>query len=84
MLTLSVGVLFKMKEKTYFGLNVYGDENYYILHSDIKQLPFFSFWKESTRGKTYLILDEDSGIYLHDWEHFCKLFIETGKHRLMK
>lgn len=72
-----------MEEKTYFGLNVYGDNERYILENDIKKLPFYVFWKESARGTTCVMLDEDSGIFLHDWENFCKLFIETGKHRLM-
>lgn len=71
-----------MQEKTYFGLNVHVNGQRYVLESDIKKLPFYAFWKESVRGTTYLLLD-DSGIYLHDWENFCKLFIETGKHRLM-
>jgi hypothetical protein len=72
-----------MKEKTYFGLEVYDDNEKYVLESDIKKLPFYAFWKKSLRGKTCLILAEDSGIFLHDWESFCKLFIETGKHRLL-
>ena len=73
-----------MKEKTYFGLSVHVDDERYVLESDIAKLPFYSFWKESTRGTTCMMLDEDSGIFLHDWESFCRLFIETGKHKLME
>jgi len=69
-----------MKEKSYFGLSVYSDNGKYILESDIEKLPFYAFWKESSIGTTCLLLDGDNGIYLHDWENFCKLFIETGKH----
>ncbi|MDD3443435.1 MAG: hypothetical protein PHW89_09240 [Sulfurimonas denitrificans] len=68
-----------MKEKTYFGLSVHINNERYVLESDIKNLPFYTFWKESARGTTCLLLDGDNGIYLHDWENFCKLFIETGK-----
>jgi hypothetical protein len=70
-----------MKEKTYFGLEVYEDNGKYVLVSDIKKLPFFSFWQDSARGTTCLLLDENRGVFLHDWENFCKLFIETGRHR---
>jgi hypothetical protein len=72
-----------MKEKTYFGLSVFGNNERYILQSDIEKLPFFSFWEESVRGTTCILLDKDSGVFLHDWESFCKLFIETVRHRLM-
>jgi hypothetical protein len=73
-----------MKKTTYFGLLMCEDNEKYILESDIKKLPFYTFWKESSSGTTCLLLDGDNGIYLHDWESFCKLFIETGKHRLIK
>jgi hypothetical protein len=64
---------------TYFGLTVY--ENRAVKESDIKKLPFYEFWKESFRGSTCQEIDGEIFIYLHDWESFCKLFIETGKHR---
>ena len=61
-----------MKEKTYFGLSVHVNDEKYVLESDIQKLALYIFWKESSRGKTCLLLDNDSGIYLHDWENFCK------------
>jgi hypothetical protein len=73
-----------MKEKTYFGLSIHVDDERYVLESDIKKLPFYDFWQESARGSTCIVLDKDSGIFLHDWENFCRLFIETGTHRLIK
>lgn len=72
-----------MKEKTYFGLSVYDNSERYVLQSDIKKLPFYDFWEEGARGTTYILLSEERGVFIHDWENFCKLFIETGKHRLM-
>ncbi len=72
-----------MIEKTYFGLSVHVYSERCVLESDIQKLPFYTFWKESAKGTTCLLLDGDNGIYLHDWENFCKLFIETGKHRLI-
>lgn len=75
-----------MTEKTIFGLPVVrrGNDQGYVRVSDIRSLPFFEFWKQGARGTTQLI-DEDGEalVFLYDWEAFCKLFIETGKHRLM-
>ena len=66
--------------KTYFGLTIYDDN--YVLEEDIKKLPFYEFWLKSSVGSTVLILDDKTnGIFLKDWEVFCKLFIETGKTR---
>ena len=72
-----------MKEKTYFGLTVYGEDEKYVLQSDIEKLPFYTFWVESNKGKTCLLTSDDIGIYLHDWKVFCELFIETGQHRFI-
>lgn len=68
--------------KTYFGLEIF--ENNLVKENDIKKLPFYEFWDESAKGSTYLIKDGTSYIYLTDWESFCRLFIETGKHRCSK
>lgn len=63
-----------------------GSENYYWLvrEIDIEKLPIYDFWKESTMGSTCMLDDHNPGkylIYVHDWERFCTLFINTGKHR---
>ena len=65
--------------KTYFGLEIYKD--YYVLESDIKQLAFYEFWKDSSNGSTCLALNNDKGIYITDWSVFCKQFIKYGTHR---
>ncbi len=68
--------------KTYFGLEIF--ENNLVKEDDIKKLPFYEFWNESAKGSTQLIKNGSSYIYLTDWEGFCMLFIETGKHRFLK
>lgn len=68
-----------MKQNASFGLNIYDDNSdniKYVLESDIQKLPFYTSWQKSARGKTCLLLDNDSGIYIHDWENFCKKFNE--------
>ncbi|WP_323590824.1 hypothetical protein [Aliarcobacter butzleri] len=69
-------------KKTYFGLEI--QEGNLIKESDIKKLPFYEFWLESSKGSTYAIIDDEECIYLRDFESFSKLFIETGKHRFQK
>lgn len=64
---------------TFFGLSVF--EGGLVRESDIAELPFYDFWRESARGSTQPIFDDESYVYLHDWEAFCRLFIKTGKHR---
>ena len=67
--------------KTYFGLDVIRER--LVRQSDIEALPFADFWRDSSIGSTALT-DSETGeqfIYLHDWERFCRLFIETGRHR---
>ena len=68
--------------ETYFGIQI--QEDSYILESDIKKLPFYQFWKDSASGSTCLVLENDTGIYITDWELFCKYFIKSGKHRYQK
>lgn len=67
------------KNKTYFGLKIHQDK--LIKIDDIKKLPFYDFWYESSKGSTYAIIDDEEYAYLNDFESFSKLFIETGKHR---
>ena len=72
----------KMQNKIYFGINIF--ENNLVKEDDIKKLPFYDFFRESMKGSTYLEIDGINYIYLKDWENFCNLFIETGKHRFSK
>lgn len=67
--------------KTYFGLDVIREK--FVRQCDIEALPFADFWRDSAMGSG-IIGDPDTGeflVWLHDWENFCRLFIETGKHR---
>lgn len=69
------------KETTFFGLEIV--QKNLIRLNEIKQLPFYDFWLESSVGSAVLV-DKTSGeeyVYLHDFERFSRLFIETGKHR---
>ena len=71
------------EKTTYFGLPVVRDR--LVRLDDIQRLPFFSFWEESARGSA-MLKDDDGAlfVYLHDWEAFARLFIDTGKHRFSK
>ena len=70
--------------QTFFGLNVVrqGATGKFVRERDIKNLPFYEFWRDSSVGSTS-IKHPVSGnlIYLHDWEAFCRQFIKTGQHR---
>ena len=68
--------------KTYFGIEIF--ENNLVSEDEITKLPFYEFWNESMLGSTYLVKNGKNYIYLTDWESFCRLFIETGKHRFSK
>ncbi len=70
-------------QTTYFGLQVIRGK--YVLSSDIQKLPFHEFWLKSSLGSTYTRdpLSGEDLIYLDDWEEFSRLFIETGRHRMM-
>lgn len=68
------------EKTTYFGLPVVRDR--LVPLADICRLPFFDFWQESSTGSAMLLEDDGTQyVYLHDWEAFARLFIETGKHR---
>ena len=67
------------KNRTFFGLEIY--QGNLVKENDIKKLPFYDFWYESSKGSTYAIIDDEEYAYLNDFESFSKLFIETGKHR---
>jgi len=71
--------LFKFeKNKTYFGLDVYPSG---VKLNDINKLPFAQFFNDSHVGSTMVFIDDENYVYIHDWERFCKSFIEYGKHR---
>lgn len=76
------------KQKTYFGLEIFS--NGYcsgVKESDIKRLPFYEFWLKKSLGSMQGVFVDESGkeieseslVYLHDWEKFCRIFINTGK-----
>ena len=70
-------------QRTYFGLQVI--DGRYVLQSEIAQLPFFDFWRQSSRSSTCLgTPNGDVLVFLYDWEAFARLFIETGRHRYQK
>ncbi|MGJ0341939.1 hypothetical protein NG769_05690 [Aliarcobacter cryaerophilus] len=72
-----------IKNKTYFGLEIYQDN--LIKEKDIKELPFYEFWKDSIKGSTQPVIEGEIYVYLYDFESFSKLFIEeTGSHRFQK
>lgn len=68
---------------TYFGLRVIQER--FVSGAEIKKLPFYEFWLASSRGSTFTRdpVSGDDLIYLDDWEGFSRLFIETGRHRMM-
>lgn len=70
-----------MSTRSFFGLPVL--EGKWVAEADIAKLPFYEFWRASARGSACLHKDGQSFIYLHDWEAFCRLFIQTGRHRYM-
>lgn len=47
----------------------------------IAELPFYSFWRDSSIGSAKSLIDGQAAVFLHDWIAFCRLFIRTGKHR---
>lgn len=70
-------------ETTFFGLDIIN--NGLVREADIALLPIYDFWRESSVGSA-MIKDQKTGeyfVYLHDWERFAKLFIQTGRHRWM-
>lgn len=72
-----------MAKRTYFGLEIARGK--LIRRSDVTALPFADFWAASSTGSAFLTDNktEEEFIYLHDWEAFARLFIQTGPHRFM-
>ena len=67
--------------QTYFGLDIVREK--FVRESDIAKLPFYAFWRDSSRGSAVLhdSRTKETLVYLHDWKAFSLLFIETGRHR---
>ena len=68
-------------QRTYFGLDIVHEE--FVRQRDILPLPFYDFWRDSSRGSA-LLRDpktDETLVSLHDWRAFSQLFIETGRHR---
>lgn len=66
-------------DRTFFGLKVY--HPYGVKKSDIEKLPFYEFWEASAKGSTCGVFNDETYVYLHDWERFCYSFILHGSHR---
>lgn len=68
-------------DQTYFGLEIVRET--LVRERDIAILPFYDFWRDSSRGSAVLIdtQTDETFVYLHDWKAFSQLFIETGQHR---
>ena len=70
-------------ERSFFGLEIV--RGTLIRESDIATFPFYTFWRDSSKGSTVLA-DFKTGerfVPLQDWRAFAQLFIETGRHRWM-
>ena len=52
-----------------------------IMERHIAELPFYSFWRDSSIGSAQSLIDGQAAVFLHDWNAFCRLFVRTGKHR---
>ena len=66
------------KDKTFFGLKIY---KHGVKENDIKKLPFYAYWEDSSVGSTCAVHEGETYVYIHDWERFCYSFILHGKHR---
>lgn len=68
-------------EQTYFGLDIVREK--FVRESNIAKLPFYDFWRDSSRGSAVLHdpRTDETLVYLKDWKAFSQLFIETGRHR---
>ena len=52
-----------------------------VMERHIAELPFYSFWRDSSIGSAQSLIDGQAAIFLHDWNAFCRRFVRTGKHR---
>ena len=59
-----------------------GQGNYpVVMERHIAELPFYSFWRDSSIGSAQSLIDGQAAVFLHDWNAFCRRFVRTGKHR---
>ena len=52
-----------------------------VMERHIAELPFYSFWRDSSIGSAQSLIDGQAAVFLHDWNAFCRRFVRTGKHR---
>ena len=52
-----------------------------VMERHIAELPFYSFWRDSSIGSAKSLIDGQAAVFLHDWNAFCRLFVRTGRHR---
>ena len=52
-----------------------------VMEYHIAELPFYSFWRDSSIGSAQSLIDGQAAVFLHDWNAFCRRFVRTGKHR---
>ena len=52
-----------------------------VMECHIAELPFYSFWRDSSIGSAQSLIDGQAAVFLHDWNAFCRRFVRTGKHR---
>ena len=52
-----------------------------VMEHHIAELPFYSFWRDSSIGSAQSLIDGQAAVFLHDWNAFCRRFVRTGKHR---
>ena len=53
----------------------------FVMEYHIAELPFYSFWRDSSIGSAQSLIDGQAAVFLHDWNAFCRRFVRTGKHR---
>lgn len=52
-----------------------------VMERHIAELPFYSFWRDSSIGSAQSLIDGQAAVFLHDWNAFCRRFVRTGRHR---
>ena len=52
-----------------------------VMERHIAELPFYSFWRDSSIGSAQSLIDGQATVFLHDWNAFCRRFVHTGRHR---
>ena len=52
-----------------------------VMERHIAELPFYSFWQDSSIGSAQSLIDGQAAVFLHDWNAFCRRFVRTGRHR---